>query len=122
MISFGNNAHIFARPQRRESFRHLFETVLKCGPVATIDHPGMSEPMLVVRFPKGGALSIEFTPDADDSDEPRLAAWLELRTPDPTAVIQTLREAAIPEVKHPGHSFYFMAPGGQVFTVVRSDQ
>jgi hypothetical protein len=121
MISFGNNAHIFARPSRRESLKQLFETTLKCGPVLNVDYPGMAEPMLLIRFPKGGALSIEITPDADDSDEPRRAAWLELRSPDPPAVIDALRAAGIPEVKHPGHPFYFMAPGGQVFTVVQAD-
>jgi hypothetical protein len=28
-----------------------FETALRCGPVATVDYPGIAEPMLVVRFP-----------------------------------------------------------------------
>lgn len=120
MIALGNNVHIFARPDRRESLRALFETILKSGSVATIDHPGMREPMLVVRFPRGGALSIEFTPEAEDSDEPRFAAWLELRTLEPAAVIEAIRNARIREVEHPGHPFYFMAPGGQVFTVVEA--
>jgi hypothetical protein len=26
-------------------------------------------------------------------------------------------EAGLPEVKHPGHPYYVMAPGGQVFTI-----
>jgi hypothetical protein len=39
--------------------------------------------MLLVSFPGGGHLSIEFTDDAPDSDAPRLGAWLELRAPDP---------------------------------------
>jgi hypothetical protein len=26
-------------------------------------------------------------------------------------------DAGLPEVKHPGHPYYFMAPGGQVFTI-----
>jgi hypothetical protein len=118
MLGLGNNVHIFARPARRESLRSLFEEVLGCGPVATVAHPGMEEPMLVVRFPGGGALSIEFTAGADDSEEPRLATWLELRTAAPATVIEAVRSAGMREVKHPGHPFYFMAPGGQVFTVV----
>lgn len=118
MTALGNNVHIFARPRRREELRRLFETVLQCGPVATVDHPGMTEPMLIVRFPGGGSLSIEFVDDAADSDEPRLAAWLELRAPDPPAVMRAVLAAGLREVKHPGHRHYFMAPGGQVFTVV----
>jgi hypothetical protein len=70
--------HIFARPHQREPLRWCFQTVLGC-PVAAVDHPGMSEPMLVVRFPGGESLSIEFTVDAPDGDKPRLGAWLEVR-------------------------------------------
>jgi hypothetical protein len=120
MTSLGNNAHLFAKPHRRERLRWLFETVLECGPVATVEHPGMSEPMLVVRFPGGGALSIEFIDIADDDDEPRRAAWLELLTADPAALMRRVLDAGVREVKHPGHSYYFLAPGGQVFTIARA--
>ena len=77
----------------------------------------MPEPMLVVRFPGGGNLSIEFTTDAPDADQPRLGAWLELRAGDPAAVMRTVLDAGLIEVRHPGHPYYFMAPGGQVFTI-----
>jgi hypothetical protein len=117
MTSLGNNAHLFAKPHRREELRWLFETVLECGPVATVEHPGMDEPMLVVRFPGGGALSIEFIDGADDSEEPRRATWLELRADDPAALMHKVLRAGIREVKHAGHPHYFMAPGGQVFTI-----
>lgn len=117
MTSLGNNAHLFAKPHRREELRWLFETVLECGLVATVEHPGMAQPMLVVRFPGGGALSIEFIDGADDSDEPRRATWLELRAEDPAALMRKVLEAGGREVKHPGHPHYFMAPGGQVFTI-----
>jgi hypothetical protein len=87
------------------------------GPVATVDYPGIAEPMLVVRFPDGGSLSIEFTDQAPDDDQPRLGAWLELRAEDPAAVMRAALDAGLPEVKHPGHPYYVMAPGGQVFTI-----
>ena len=122
MTSLGNNAHLFAKPHRREELRRLFEGVLDCGPVATVPHPGMAEPMLVVRFPGGGALSIEFVEDADDSDEPRRGTWLELRADDPAALMRKLLEAGVREVKHPGHPHYFLAPGGQVFTIVEASR
>jgi hypothetical protein len=117
MIGLGNNAHMFAKPRRREELRRLFEDVLRI-PTAAVEHPGMAEAMLIVRFPQGGSLSIEFTPDAADADEPRLATWLELRAVEPPAAIEALSRAGIREVKHPGHPYYFMAPGGQVFTIV----
>jgi hypothetical protein len=36
---------------------------------------------------------------------------------DPAAVLQAALEAGLTEVKHPGHPYYFMIPGGQVFTI-----
>ncbi len=118
MIALGNNVHVFARPHRRQGLTWLFESVLECGPVATIELPGMVESLLLVRFPGGGNLSVEFVEDAPDDDRPRLGAWLELRVEDPPALMRAVLEAGLTEVTHPGHSYYFMAPGGQVFTIV----
>lgn len=116
MTALGDNVHIFVRPHRREELVRCFETVLGC-PVRTVELPGIAEPMLVVKFPDGGALSIEFVDDAPDDDEPRLGAWLELRADDPAALMCAAMDAGLREVKHPGHPYYFMAPGGQVFTI-----
>jgi hypothetical protein len=116
VTALGSNAHIFARAHRREQLRWCFETVLGC-PVAEVGHPGMPEPMLVVRFPGGGHLSIEFTADAPDDDQPRLGAWLELRASDPAAVMRSVLDAGLTQVTHPGHPYYFLAPGGRVFTI-----
>ena len=116
VTALGSNVHIFARPHRREQLRWCFEAVLGC-PVTAVDHPAMPEPMLVVRFPGGGHLSIEFTGDAPDGDQPRLGAWLELRAGDPPAAMRAVLDAGLTEVTHPGHPYYFMAPGGQVFTI-----
>ena len=117
MTALGNSVHIFARPHRRQDLIWCFETVLGCGPVESIEHPGMTEPMLLVRFPDGGNLSIEFIEEAPDDDAPRLGAWLELRAQDPDALMRAALRAGLPQVKHPGHPYYFMAPGGQVFTI-----
>ena len=89
MIALGNNVHIFARPMRREALKWFFETVLQCGPVATVEHPGLAAPMLVVRLQEGGSVSIEFIEDAADADQPRFATWLELRTDEPAALMRT---------------------------------
>jgi len=117
VTALGSNVHIFARPQRRQELAWCFDTVLGCGPVITLEHPGMEQPMLLVRFPGGGNLSIEFTEDAPDDDQPRLGAWLELRADDPAAVLRTAVDAGLTRIEHPGHPYYFMAPGGQVFTI-----
>lgn len=116
MTALGDNVHIFARPHRREALVRCFEAVLGCT-VRTVEFPGIAEPMLVVGFPDGGALSIEFLDDAPDDDRPRLGAWLELRADDPAALMRAAMDAGLREVEHPGHPYYFMAPGGQVFTI-----
>lgn len=43
--------------------------------------------------------------------------WLELRTENPAALLQAALDAGLTQVRHPGHPYYFMAPGGQVFTI-----
>jgi hypothetical protein len=111
MTALGNNVHIFARPTRREALKWLFETVLQCGPVATLEHPGMAEPMLVVRLPEGGSISIEFIEDAADGDQPRFATWLELRTAEPDILMRTVLEAGLREVKHPRSSVLLRGTG-----------
>ena len=65
----------------------------------------------------GSHLSIEFIEEAPDDDTPRLGAWLELRADDPQALMQAALDAGLTQVRHPGHPYYFMAPGGQVFTI-----
>jgi hypothetical protein len=116
VIALGNNVHIFVRPHRRGELAECFETVLG-SMVRAVEFPGIDQPMLVVSFPGVGHLSIEFTDDAPDDDRPRLGAWLELCADDPVAVFRAALEAGLTEVKHPGHPYHFMVPGGQVFTI-----
>ena len=122
MLELGNNAHIFARPFRRQALVSCFEDALRCGPVRTVAHPAMAEPMLIVDFPGGGHLSIEFIDTAPDADEPRLGAWLELRSDDPAEAMRVALEAGLREVTHPGHPYYVMVPGGQVFTIAQAQK
>jgi hypothetical protein len=65
----------------------------------------------------GGHLSIEFIEEAPDDDTPRLGVWLELQAENPETLMQAALDAGLPQVQHPGHPYYFMAPGGQVFTI-----
>jgi hypothetical protein len=117
MIALGSNVHIFARPHRREELARCFETLVGGSPVRTVEFPGIDQPMLIVSFPGGGHLSIEFTDDAPDDEHPRLGAWLELRATDPAALLQAALDTGLIQVRHPGHPYYFMIPGGQVFTI-----
>ena len=116
MIALGGNVHFSRGPAPARGTARCFEMVLGC-PVRTVDFPGIDQPMLVVSFPGGGHLSVEFTDEAPDDERPRLGAWLELRADDPAAVLRAALGAGLTEVKHPDHPYYFMIPGGQVFTV-----
>jgi hypothetical protein len=51
MTALGDNVHIFARPHRRQDLIWCFDTVLGCGPVATVQHPAMTEPSCWCAFP-----------------------------------------------------------------------
>ena len=115
MIALGSNVHIFARPTGAGNWPAALRPSWadRHGRVSFL----ASISRCIVSFPGGGHLSIEFTDDAPDDEQPRLGAWLELRAGDPAAVIQAALEAGLTEVKHPGHPYYFMIPGGQVFTV-----
>ncbi|MGH9125132.1 MAG: hypothetical protein ACRDZ8_10460 [Acidimicrobiales bacterium] len=116
MIALGNNAHLFAHPYRREQLRSCLADLFDCT-VADVEHPGIPGGILVVRFPGGGSLSIEFHDDAPDDDGPRLGTWIELRTDDPAGLAQKASAAGLPEVHHGGHPHYLAIPGGQVFAV-----
>jgi len=116
VIALGNNAHLFARPHRRGQLRSSLTALFDC-PVADVEHPGIPGGMLLVRFPRGGSLSIEFADDAPDDDRPRLGTWLELQTDDPAGLVQKARDFGLPDVHHAGHLHYLAIPGGQVFAV-----
>jgi hypothetical protein len=119
VIALGSNVHIFARPHRRDELAQCFDAVLGSR-VRTVEFPGIDQPMLIVSFPGGGHLSIEFLDEAPDDEQPRLGAWLELRADDPAAVFQAAMDAGLTKLSHPGHAYYFMIPGGQVFTIAQT--
>jgi hypothetical protein len=70
IIALGSNVHIFTRPHRREELARCFETVIGGSPVRAVEFPGIDQPMLIVSFPGGGHLGIEFTHDAPDDGHP----------------------------------------------------
>lgn len=117
MTALSNRVHMFARPGVKESLVRCFSTALGCGAPVTLEVPGLAEPILAWNFPNGGSLSVEFTPDALDEEQARRGAWLEIKTEDPDAVKERIREAGLATVTYLGNE-YFVLPGGQVIRVV----
>jgi hypothetical protein len=117
--ALGNRAHFTARPAFKEELIRCFATVLQCGAPATFAAPGIAEPIVAFRFPGGGSISIEFTDDALDEHDARRGAWLEIQTDDPVGLEKQILDAGLEKVEYTATTtFYFAAPGGQVFGVV----
>jgi hypothetical protein len=119
MIAVSNRVHLFAPRGLKAELTRCFTTVLGCEPPVTLDAPGLSEPILAFRFPGGGSVSIELTDDALDQQQARRGAWLELKADDPAALQQKVLAAGFGRVDYPATTtFYFEAPGGQVFGII----
>jgi hypothetical protein len=125
VTALGARVHLFVRPEARERFISLFRDVLRCE-TKELDF-GLPYPILLVSFSNGSAFSVEFsdlapqqtTEDTVDDETAFRGAWIEFRTTDVPFYQRRLREAHIPEFRHPGSSHtYFSAPGGQVFRLL----
>jgi hypothetical protein len=122
-LQVSNRVHLYARPAVKEKLAWCFSTVLGCGAPLSLNAVGLAEPILAFRFPGGGSLSIEFTDDALDETQARRGAWLEIWASDPAALKATILAAGLPQVHYAAtNTFYFAAPGGQVFGVVSARQ
>ena len=122
-LAMTNRGHFLARPQYRDALVGCFTTVLGCPAPMTLPAKNGVGPIVAFRFPGGGAVSVEFTPDALDEAEARRGAWLELKPADPDALIAAIKAAGLPQVSYAATTaFYFAVPGGQVFGVARADR
>jgi hypothetical protein len=118
-LALGNRAHFTARPEFRDKLVWCFSTLLRCGPPVSLVAPGLAEPILAFRFPGGGSVSIEFSEAALDEAAARRGAWLEIQTDDPDGLSKRILEAGLPRVEYfATTTFYFAAPGGQVFGII----
>jgi hypothetical protein len=118
MIAFGNRAHLAVLPQAKDHLTRCLTTVFGCPNPATLNAPGLSEPILAFRFPGGGSMSFEFRPDALTESEMMRGAWLEVKTDDVKGLQRAIAEAGLKQVRHPAtDTFYCVLPGGQVLGV-----
>jgi hypothetical protein len=121
--SLGNRAHFLARPEFRDALVTCFSEVLGCGAPMVLPTHDPAGPVLAFKFPGGGSVSVQFTAEALDETLARRGAWLELKCRDPAALEAAVLRAGLPQIHYPATStFYFAAPGGQVFGVARTDR
>lgn len=122
-IALTNRAHFQARPEYRDALVRCFSEVLGCGAPMNLPAGGAVGPIVAFRFPGGGAISVEFTPDALGEQQARHGAWLELKPADPDALEAAVMTAGLPQVIYAATTtFYFAVPGGQVFGIARADR
>lgn len=118
-IALGNRSHLRVQSHVKERLTRFFGDVLGCGAPVAMTVPSLPEPILAFRLPDGGSISFEFSPDALDERQMRRGAWLELRTDDVDALVKTLLDAGVERIRYVATpTFYFVAPGGQVFGIV----
>jgi catechol 2,3-dioxygenase-like lactoylglutathione lyase family enzyme len=120
VIALGNRLHVFAHPDTRDSMKHFYGTLLGCS-VRELDF-GLPHPIVLVTS-AGGSFSVEFVEDAYDPEKPWRGAWIEFISDNAPALRQRLREAGVPEFRHPGSPHvYFRAPNGQVLRILTEAQ
>ena len=117
-VGFGNRSHLRVQPHVRDRLIHFYSEVLGCGAPVTLRVSGLTGPMVAFRFPGGGSMSFEFTSDALAENDVRRGAWLELQTDDVDGLRARVTEAGVERVTYVTPTFYFAAPGGQVFGIV----
>jgi hypothetical protein len=121
--SLGNRAHFLARPEFRDALVTCFSNVLRCGEATVLPTHDPAGPILAFKFPGGGSVSVQFTAGALDEASARRGAWLEIRSADPAALQGAVLAAGLPQIRYPATTtFYFAAPGGQVFGIARQDR
>jgi hypothetical protein len=125
ITGLGARVHLFVRPEARERLLTLIREILDCT-VVELDF-GMSQPIMLVRFPDGSSFSVETselapTEPGDEAlgdDSALRGAWIEFRTGDLAGYTARLTAAGIPHFRHAGSNHtYFSAPGGQVFRLL----
>ena len=119
MTTFSNRAHLYVRPEVKERLVSCLTSVFGCVGPASLNAPGLAEPILAFRFPGGGSISFEFRADALEEADARRAAWLEVKTDDVPRLQQAILDAGLTQLRHPATStFYCVLPGGQVVGIV----
>jgi hypothetical protein len=116
IAALGARVHLFVQPAYHAAFVGLFRDVLDCR-VLELDF-GLEHPILLVSFDGDSAFSVEFTdlapapPDGPIDDQHALrGAWIEFRTAELERLLAALRDAGVPEFRHPGSQHaYFSAP------------
>lgn len=118
--ALGARSHFYAQPQFRAQLVECLTRVLGCVGPRELKASGLSDPILAFNFPGGGSVSVEFTTEALTPSAMRRGAWLEIRTSDPKTLEKAVLAAGLPQVRYVTPTFYFEAPGGQVFGIVQA--
>lgn len=111
--SIGNHAKFTAQPSDRPTIRRFYRDVLGC----TITK--RSNEIDFFRLGDNFFFAAIYDEEAPLGGEAVKSIWLELKSNDPAALSQRIREFGVTELDTwDKDRLYFQAPGGQVFRVV----
>lgn len=115
--SIGNHAKFTARPSERTSIRTFFQDVLGCTVTKR------SNEIDFFRLGDNFFFAAIYDENALPETEAVKSIWLELKSDNPSALSQRIREFGVTELDTwEKDRLYFQAPGGQVFRVVGTNE
>ena len=115
--SLGENSKLTALPSERDRVRKFYKDILGCP--ATKE----SERIDIFRIGTNFYLGVVYDSSALSPSDGLKAIWLDLRTDHPEELKQKILEFGIKGIEFwDKEHFYFQAPGGQVFRLVRSNE
>lgn len=128
-IKFGTHYLLTIRESERHRVRSFYQGLLGCE-LHSHDHGvtvNIPENLDLFHFADGEVLGVQYVNDGVpviDAAGHKLACWMELKTDNVGGLLKKLKEFGVDEIRDfwDKEHFYFHAPGGQVFRVIRIDE
>lgn len=117
MVVLGEHSKVTARPADRDRIRTFYKDILGCKQTSSSDR--------FDSFQLGPVFNIGvlYDPSSPDSSEISKGIWLELRTDDPERLKARILQFGLQGIEYfDKKHFYFAAPGGQVFRIVKTGE
>jgi hypothetical protein len=127
-IKFGTHYLLTIKKSERARVRAFYHGLLGCK-LQAHDHgvtSNIPENIDLFHFAGGEVLGVQYVDDRApviDAAGHKLAGWMEIKTDDVSGLVGKLTDFGVDEIRDfwDKEHFYFHAPGGQVYRVIRVD-